>query len=115
MANRQKIIKTKAGILESAERLGNISQACKATGCSRDGFYRFKTLYETGGGAALKEISKQKPNTKNRADPQTEQAAAGFAYRQPAYGQLRASNELKKQGMSAPPPAERTASGSGAA
>ena len=42
MTKEQKIIRAKVGLLELAKQLGNVSQACKMMGYSRDSFYRFK-------------------------------------------------------------------------
>ena len=93
------IIKHKAGLLNLAEELGNVSKACKIMGFSRDTFYRYQELAQEGGVDALIDRSKRKPNVKNRVDEAIEKAVLDYAINQPAHGQHRTSNELRKQGI----------------
>lgn len=71
------VIKHKAGLLNLAEELSNVSRACKIMDVSRDTFYRYREL----------------------ADEATEQAVIDYAVAFPAHGQHRTSNELRKQGV----------------
>ena len=102
------VIKHKIGLLNLAAELGNVSRACKVMGFSRDTFYRYQAAVETGGVDALIDANRRKPNIKNRVEEATEAAVTAFALEQPAFGQVRVSNELRKRGIFVSPSGVRS-------
>ncbi|UCF07019.1 MAG: IS481 family transposase [bacterium] len=96
-------MKAKLNLLELGSYLGNVSEACRTLGYSRDTFYRVKKLYEEGGIEALQEVSRRKPNLRNRVPEATESAVVELALEYPAYGQVRASAKLAERGISISP------------
>ncbi len=104
----QNVIKHKLGLLNLAAELGNVSRACKVMGVSRDTFYRYQSARAEGGIEALIDANRKKPNLRNRVEPAIEDAVAAFALEQPAFGQVRVSNELRQRGIFVSPSGVRS-------
>ena len=106
--NSNKIIDNRLGLLKLVEELSNVSQACKLMGYSRDTFYRYKELVEEGGMESLIDKSRRKGNYKNRVEEKVEEAVVKYAVEEPAHGQTRTSNELRRRGIFVSPSGVRS-------
>jgi len=71
----------------------------KSCGVPQETFYRNQELVEEGEIDSLINKSRRAPNIKNRVDEVTEHAVVAYSIDQPAHGQHRTSNELRKKGI----------------
>lgn len=99
MTQQQYIISRKLNILELGQVLGNISEACRKLGVSRQHYYDIKRAIEEEGLEGLFEKSRRVPRIGNRVSPDIEQKLLDYSLEFPTHGQVRAANELKRQGI----------------
>lgn len=99
MTQKQYIINRKLSIFELGKTLGNISEACRKLGVSRQHYYDIKATIEEEGLEGLFEKSRCAPRIGNRVAPEIEQAVLDYSLEFPTHGQTRAANELKKKGI----------------
>ena len=99
MTQNQYVIRRKLNILELGETLGNISEACRKLGVSRQHYYDIKSAIEEEGLEGLLEKSRKAPRIGNRVSPDIERKVLDYSLEFPTQGQKRVANELKKQGV----------------
>lgn len=99
MTSDQYIIQRKVNILELGATLGNISDACRKLGVSRQHYYDIKQAIAEDGIEGLLEKSRRSPRVGNRVAPEIEQRILDYSLEFPTHGQTRVSNELRRQGI----------------
>ena len=99
MTQKQYIINRKVSILELGKTLGNISDACRKLGVSRQHYYDIKQAIEEDGIEGLLEKSRKTPRVGNRVALEIEEKVLAYSLEYPTHGQTRAANELGKQGI----------------
>ena len=78
---------------------------CRGRGAAK---LEMSKLYDAGGELALQELTRRKPILKNRTPPEVETILVRLSLDQPAYGQIRIANELRKLGHSISPAGVRS-------
>lgn len=99
MTQQQYIINRKVNIVELANTLGNISEACRNLGVSRQHYYDIKTAIHEDGISGLLEKSRKVPKIANRISPEIEKEVMDYSLEFPTHGQVRVENELKAKGI----------------
>jgi len=99
MTQQQYIINRKLSIIDLGKTLGNISDACRKLGVSRQHYYDIKKAIEEEGLDGLLAKSRQVPRIGNRVPLEIEQKLLDYSLQYPTHGQVRTSNELKRQGI----------------
>ena len=56
MKAEQKLARQRLSVLEQAEALGNVSEACRRRGISRTQFYKYKRRFQTHSIEGLKDL-----------------------------------------------------------
>lgn len=99
MTQQQYIINRKLNIVELANKLGNISEACRNIGVTRQHYYDIKQAIKEDGIEGLLEKSRKAPRVGNRVSPEIEEKILEYSLEYPTHGQVRVSNELKAIGI----------------
>ncbi len=99
MTQNQYIINRKVSMLELGRTLGNISDACRKLGVSRQHYYDIKQAIKEDGLEGLLEKSRKTPRVGNRVLLEIEEKILAYSLEYPTHGQTRTANELGKQGV----------------
>jgi transposase len=93
-------LRLKIELLQLADELGNISEACRRTGCSRDSYYRYKRRFDAGGMAALASAPPRASAPPGHSESDVENAILAEVRLDPGRGRLMVSKILHKKGIS---------------
>lgn len=99
MTDKEMLIKQKLSLLQLAEKLNNIRQACNNFGVSRTFYYKIKKRYEQEGLKGLKVKERKRPEMPNQTKKDIEDKIISFSLENPCYGKDRVAIELRLEGI----------------
>ena len=96
----KKLVDQRLSVLQLAEVLGNVSEACRRRGISRTQFYEYKRRFQTHGIEGLNDLPPVHKTHPQTTPPETVKKILDLALEHPTWGCGRISNYLKLQGIS---------------
>lgn len=99
-----KIVRQRMSVLELADALGNVSEACRQRGVSRTQFYEYKRRFQTHGLAGLKDLPPIHHSHPLTTSPDVEARMLTLSLEHPAWGCNRVSDHLALEGINVSAP-----------
>jgi len=99
MTQQEMLLKYKMNLLQLAEQLQNIRQACKMMGVSRQHYYDIKARFEQAGVDGLKDKPRPYPDMPNKTPDDIETRIIDYSLKHPTYGKDRVSIQLRFHGI----------------
>lgn len=99
MTAKEKVAQRKLSMLQLAEKLRNVSEACRVMGYSRQQFYEIKRSFQTHGFDGLIDRPPIPRTMPTRTAPELEKRVLDLSIEHPAWGQQRICDELALRGV----------------
>jgi transposase InsO family protein len=100
----EKLARKRLSILHLAERLDNVSEACRRGGMDRTSFYAWKKRFEEQGLEGLKDLPTIHLTHPQTTSPEVEQKIIELSFTHPGWGCVKLSDLLKLQSISVSSP-----------
>ncbi len=104
MTADEKVARQRLSVLELAEALGNVSEACRRRGMTRTQFYEYKRRFQTHGLAGLKDLPPVHKTHPQTTPQHVVDRILALSLEHPAWGCCRLSAMLKLEGTSVSSP-----------
>ena len=103
MTAAKKIAQKRLTLLQLAERLRNVSAACRHHGVSRSQFYEYKRAFQEKGLDGLLDRPPVPKSFPSETLPEVKDKAMALSLAHPAWGPVRVSDHLRLEGISVSP------------
>ncbi len=99
MTLQESLINNKLSLLQLANKLNNIKQACSIFGVSRQHYYNVKQDFDKFGIKGLKIKERKKPDMPNQTEKKLEKKIIHYSLENPAFGKDRVAMEFRMMGI----------------